>query len=34
MADIGIPAEVYDRIGVRVGPVFAQRSVVRVMDEC
>jgi NAD(P)H-hydrate epimerase len=34
MADIGIPAEVYDRIGVRVGPVFAQRSVVRVMGEC
>ncbi len=31
MADIGIPAEVYDRIGVRVGPVFAERSIVRVM---
>ncbi len=29
MADIGIPAEVYDRIGVRVGPVFAERSIVR-----
>jgi len=28
MADIGIPGEVYDRIGVRVGPVFAQRSIV------
>ena len=33
MADIGIPAEVYDRIGVSVGPVFAQRSVVRVMGD-
>jgi NAD(P)H-hydrate epimerase len=31
MADIGIPAEVYDRIGVRVGPVFAKHSIVRVM---
>jgi NAD(P)H-hydrate epimerase len=31
MADLGIPAEVYDRIGVRVGPVFAERSVVRVI---
>jgi NAD(P)H-hydrate epimerase len=33
MADIGIPAEVYDRIGVRVGPVFAQRSIVRVKGD-
>jgi NAD(P)H-hydrate epimerase len=31
MADIGIPTEVYDRIGVRVGPVFAERSIVRVL---
>jgi hypothetical protein len=31
MADIGIPAEVYDRIGIRVGPVFAERSIVKVM---
>ena len=28
VADIGIPAEAYDRIGVRVGPVFAERSIV------
>jgi NAD(P)H-hydrate epimerase len=33
MADIGIPAEVYDRIGVRVGPVFAERSIVRVLGD-
>ena len=33
VADIGIPAEVYDRIGVRVGPVFAERSIVRVMGD-
>jgi NAD(P)H-hydrate epimerase len=31
VADIGIPAEVYDRIGVRLGPVFAEHSVVRGM---
>jgi NAD(P)H-hydrate epimerase len=31
MADIGIPTEVYDRIGVHVGPVFAERSIVRVI---
>jgi hypothetical protein len=31
MADIGIPTEVYDRIGVRVGPVFAEQSIVRVI---
>ncbi len=30
-ADIGIPAEVYDRIGVRVGAVFGERSIVRVI---
>ena len=30
VADIGIPAEVYDRIGIRVGPLFAERSIVRV----
>jgi NAD(P)H-hydrate epimerase len=30
VADIGIPAEVYDRIGIRVGPLFAKRSIVRV----
>jgi NAD(P)H-hydrate epimerase len=31
VADIGVPAEVYDRIGVRVGPLFAERSIVRVI---
>jgi NAD(P)H-hydrate epimerase len=31
VADIGIPPEVYARVGVRVGPVFAERSVVRVI---
>src|SRR5215217_5467802 len=30
VADIGIPAEVYDRIGIHVGPLFAERSIVRV----
>jgi NAD(P)H-hydrate epimerase len=29
VADIGIPPEVYARVGVHVGPVFAQRSIVR-----
>ncbi len=29
VADIGIPSEVYARVGVRVGPVFAERSIVR-----
>jgi NAD(P)H-hydrate epimerase len=33
VADIGIPAEVYDRIGVRVDPLFAERSIVRVMGD-
>jgi NAD(P)H-hydrate epimerase len=30
VADIGIPPEVYARLGVRVGPVFAEHSIVRV----
>ena len=30
VADIGIPAEVYDRIGIHVSPLFAERSIVRV----
>jgi NAD(P)H-hydrate epimerase len=30
VADIGIPPEVYARLGVRVGPLFAERSIVRV----
>jgi NAD(P)H-hydrate epimerase len=29
VADIGIPSEVYARVGAHVGPVFAERSVVR-----
>jgi NAD(P)H-hydrate epimerase len=29
VADIGIPPEVYARVGVHVGPVFAERSIVR-----
>ena len=28
VADIGIPPEVYARVGVRVGPVFAEQSIV------
>ncbi len=28
VADIGIPPQVYARVGVRVGPVFAERSIV------
>jgi NAD(P)H-hydrate epimerase len=28
VADIGIPPQVYPRVGVRVGPVFAERSIV------
>jgi NAD(P)H-hydrate epimerase len=30
VADIGIPPEVYARIGVEVGPLFAERSIIRV----
>jgi NAD(P)H-hydrate epimerase len=30
VADIGIPAEVYARVGIHVGPLFAERSIVRV----
>jgi NAD(P)H-hydrate epimerase len=33
VADIGIPSEVYDRVGVHVDPVFAQRSIVRVAGD-
>jgi NAD(P)H-hydrate epimerase len=33
VADIGIPSEVYDRVGVHVDPVFAQRSIVRVTGD-
>jgi NAD(P)H-hydrate epimerase len=33
MADIGIPAEAYDRIGVHVEPLFGERSIVRVMGD-
>ena len=33
VADIGIPGEVYARLGVRVGPLFAERSIVRVMGD-
>lgn len=33
VADIGIPPEVYARLGVRVGPLFGERSVVRVMGD-
>jgi NAD(P)H-hydrate epimerase len=29
VADIGIPPQVYARVGVRVGPVFGERSIVR-----
>jgi hypothetical protein len=32
VADIGIPPEVYTRIGVNVGPLFAQQSFVRIQD--
>jgi NAD(P)H-hydrate epimerase len=31
MADIGIPAEVYARVGVHVEPLFGEQSIVRVM---
>jgi NAD(P)H-hydrate epimerase len=30
VADIGIPPQVYARVGVEVGPLFAERSIVRV----
>jgi NAD(P)H-hydrate epimerase len=33
MADIGIPAEAYDRIGVHVEPLFGERSIVRVVGD-
>ena len=33
VADIGIPPEVYARLGVHVGPVFAERSIVRVTGD-
>ena len=33
VADIGVPVEVYDRLGVRVDPLFAERSIVRVMGD-
>ncbi len=32
VADIGIPPEIYARVGVEVGPLFAQRSIVRVVS--
>jgi NAD(P)H-hydrate epimerase len=33
VADIGIPLEVYDRVGVHVEPLFGERSIVRVMGD-
>ena len=33
VADIGIPAEVYARIGVHVEPLFGERSIVRVTGD-
>jgi NAD(P)H-hydrate epimerase len=33
IADIGIPPEVYARVGVDVGPMFAERSIVRVTGD-
>jgi NAD(P)H-hydrate epimerase len=32
MADIGVPPEVYARVGVAVGPLFGERSIVRVEE--
>jgi len=32
VADIGIPAAVYARVGVSVGPLFSERSIVRVEE--
>ena len=32
VADIGIPPEVYARVGVNVGPLFAQQSIVRIRE--
>jgi NAD(P)H-hydrate epimerase len=33
VADIGIPSEVYARVGVSVGAIFSERSIVRVMGD-
>jgi NAD(P)H-hydrate epimerase len=33
VADIGIPAEVYARVGVQVEPLFGERSIIRVMGD-
>ena len=33
VADIGIPVEVYARVGVHVEPLFGERSIVRLMGD-
>ena len=32
VADIGVPADAYARLGVTVGPLFSERSIVRVEE--